>query len=88
MTITEDLLAYFGICKTGLVLHIEYNRNIQILISKSSFIMWQHDLEIHDDIIIRPLWYQLKELVQRKLCVEGNGPVKGATIGFQKISIK
>ena len=26
----------------------------------------------------------LKELTQQKLCVEENGPVKGATIGFQK----
>ena len=24
----------------------------------------------------------LKELAQRKKCVEGNGPVKGATMGF------
>ena len=50
--------------------------------------MWQHDLETHDGITTRPLWYHLKEVAQRKLCVEGNGPVKGATMGFQKFSIK
>ena len=50
MAITEDLLAYFGVCKTGLVLQIEYYRNIQTLISKSNFSMWQYDLETHDSI--------------------------------------
>ena len=50
MTITEDLLAYFGICKTRLVLQTKYYRNIQTLISKSDFRMWQHDLETYDGI--------------------------------------
>ena len=40
----------FSICKTGLVSHIEYNENIQTLISKSEFSMRQHDLETHDSI--------------------------------------
>ena len=65
--------------------HIEYHRNIQTLIFKSDFSMWKHDLKIHYSIITRSLWYQLKELAQRKLCVEGNGPVKGATMGVHKI---
>ena len=30
MAITEDLLPYFGVCKTGLVLQIEYHRNIDV----------------------------------------------------------
>ena len=50
--------------------------------------MWQHDLETHNSITTRPLWYQLKELAQRKLYMEGNGPVKGATMGFQIFLIK
>ena len=50
MAITVDYQVYFSICKTGLVLHIEYNRNIQTLIFKSDFSMWQHDLETHDSI--------------------------------------
>ena len=66
MTITEDFLSYFGICKTGLVLQTKYYRNIKTLIYKSDFSMWQHDLEIHDGITTRPLGYQLKELAQRK----------------------
>ena len=49
--------------------------------------MWQHDLETHDDVTTRPLWYQLKELAQQK-SVEENEPVKGATMDFQKISYK
>ena len=52
MTITEDYQAYFSVCKTGLVSHIEYNRNIQTLISKYNFSMWQHDLETHESITI------------------------------------
>ena len=55
MAITKDKLAYFGVCKTRLVLHIEYNRNIQILIYKYEFSMWQHDLETYDGITTRPL---------------------------------
>ena len=55
IAITEDLQAYFGVCKTGLVLQIKYHRNIQTLISKSNFSIWQHDLETHDDITTRPL---------------------------------
>ena len=43
-------LAYFGICKIGLVLQTKYYRNIQTLIYKSDFSMWQHDLETHDGI--------------------------------------
>ena len=45
LAIKEDLLAYFGVCKTGLVLHIEYHKNIKNLIYKFDFSMWQHDLE-------------------------------------------
>ena len=45
LAITEDFLAHFGICKIGLVLRTEYHRNIQTLISKSDFSMWQYDLE-------------------------------------------
>ena len=55
MVIIEDLLAYFGICKIGLVLQTKYYRNIQTLIYKSDFSMWQHDLETHDGITTRPL---------------------------------
>ena len=66
MAITEDLLAYFGIYKTWLVLQTKYYKNIQTLIYKSDFIIWQHNLETHDGITIRPLLYQLKELAQRK----------------------
>ena len=55
MAIIEDLLAYFGICKTGLVLQKKYYRKIQTLISKSNFSIWQHDLETHDDITTRSL---------------------------------
>ena len=55
MAITEDLLAYFGICKIGLVLQTKYYRNVQTLIFKSDFSMWQHDLEIHYGISTRPL---------------------------------
>ena len=50
LVIIEDFLAYFGTCKIGLVLRTDYYRNIQILISKSNFSMWQHDLETHDGI--------------------------------------
>ena len=49
------LTSLFGVCKTGLVSHIEYNRNIQTLISKSDFSMWQYNLETHDSITTRPL---------------------------------
>ena len=45
----------FGVCKIGLVSCIEYNRNIQTLISKSELNMQQHDLEIHGSITARPL---------------------------------
>ena len=45
MVNTADLLAYFGVCKIRLVLQIEYHRNIQILIYKSNFSMWQYNLE-------------------------------------------
>ena len=55
MVTIEDLLAYFGVRKTGLVLQIEYHRNIQTLIYKYDFSMWQHDLETHDGITTRPL---------------------------------
>ena len=55
MAITEDFLAYFGVCKTWLVLQIEYYRNIQTLIYKFNFSIWQHDLETHDSITTRPL---------------------------------
>ena len=55
LSVTEDLQAYFGICKTGLVQQTEYYRNIQTLISKYDFSMWQHDLETHDIISTRPL---------------------------------
>ena len=50
LAITEDFLAYFGTCKIGLVLRIEYHKNIQTLISKSNFSMWQHNLETNDGI--------------------------------------
>ena len=88
MAIIEDLLAYFGVCKIGLVLQIEYHRNIQTLISKLDFSMWQHNLETHHSITRWPLFYQLKKLAQRKLCVEGNGPVKGTTMDFLNFLIK
>ena len=45
----------FGVCKTGLVLCLEYDRNNQTLISKSELNMWKQDLEIHGSIIARPL---------------------------------
>ena len=53
LVIIEDFLAYFGTCKIGLVPRIEYQRNIQTLIYKSDFSIWQHDLEIHDGITIQ-----------------------------------
>ena len=55
LAIIEDFLAYFGICKIGLVLQIKYYRNIQTLIYKSDFSMWQHDLETYDDITTQSL---------------------------------
>ena len=48
----RGISSLFGVCKTGLVSHIEYDRNIQTLINKSELSMWQHDLEIHDGITI------------------------------------
>ena len=50
--------------------------------------MWQHDLDTHDSITSQPLWYHLKEVAQRKRCVEANGPVKGATMDNFNFSIK
>ena len=49
------LTSLFGVYKTGLVSHIEYDRNIQTLISKSELSMRQHDLETHDSITVQPL---------------------------------
>ena len=46
----RGLISLFGVCKIVLVSHIEYDRNIQTLIYKSDFSMWQQDLEIHDGI--------------------------------------
>ena len=51
----RGLTSLFGVCKTWLVLYIKYNKNIQTLIFKSDFSMWQHDLKIHDGITTRPL---------------------------------
>ena len=69
LAITEDFLAYLG-----LALRIEYHRNIQTLIYKSDFSMWQHNLETHDGITTRPLRYQLKELAQWKSVWKGTDP--------------
>ena len=33
----------------------KYYKNIQTIISKSDFRIWQHDLETHDGITTRPL---------------------------------
>ena len=49
----RGLYCLFGVCKTGLVSHIKYDRNIQTLIYKSKFNMRQHDLETHDCITTR-----------------------------------
>ena len=82
MAITEDFLAYFGTCKIGLVLRTKYHRNIQTLISKSDISMWQHDLD--------PWWHHnttalipIEGIDPAEERVEGNGPVKGATMGFK-----
>ena len=48
------ITSLFGICKIGLVSHIEYDRNIKTLISKSELSMRQHDLETHDSITAQP----------------------------------
>ena len=40
----RGITSLFGVCKTGLVLHIEYYGNIKTLISKFELNMWQHDL--------------------------------------------
>ena len=50
----RGLTSLFGVCKIGLVSHIEYDRNIQTLISKSDFSMQQHNLETHDSITTQP----------------------------------
>ena len=46
----RGISSLFIVCKIRLVSHIEYDRNIQTLISKFDFSMWQHDLETHDSI--------------------------------------
>ena len=51
----RGLTSLFGVCKTGLVSYIEYDRNIQTLSFKSEFSLRQHDLETHDGITTRPL---------------------------------
>ena len=43
----RGISSLFGVCKTGLVSYIEYDRNNQTLIFKSELSMWQHDLETH-----------------------------------------
>ena len=53
--ITEGYLILFGVCKTGLVSCIEYERNIQTLILNSELNMRQHDLETHGSITARSL---------------------------------
>ena len=84
----RGLTSLFGVCKTGLVSHIEYDRNIQTLIYKSEFSNWKHDLETYDGITTRPLLYHLKEVAQRKRFVKANGSMKGATTGNFNFSIK
>ena len=50
----RGISSLFGICKTGLVSCIEYDRNNQTLISKSELNMRQHDLETHGSITTQP----------------------------------
>ena len=51
----REISSLFGVCKTGLVSCIEYDRNNQTLISKSELNMRQHNLETHGSITARPL---------------------------------
>ena len=51
----RGISSLFGVCKTGLVSCIEYDRNNQTLISKSELNMRQHDLKNYDSITARPL---------------------------------
>ena len=51
----RGISSLFGVCKTGLVSCIEYDRNNQTLISTYKLNMQQHDLETHISIIERPL---------------------------------
>ena len=50
----RGISSLFGVCKTGLVSCIEYDRNNQTLISKSELNMQQHDLETHGSITAQP----------------------------------
>ena len=46
-----------------------------LIVDVLSFLFLMHDYSLD-------MWMFKKEVAQRKLCVEGNGPVKGATMNF------